>query len=440
MPGASGPLSAVRLAVVFVAFACCAVGAAPAAATRSHRSARVAPASNVVLGGSFHRIGVSPAGGLLASGDYVLFNTALTYPPNLAWIVINDRLGTTTALDPRCQVAGLGPPWLLMSCPQTSDPNGPYDLELYSLADGTRQTVTPSPRLPPPCGSTSDVETECAWPAAVGANWIRWDASCYHCGTTFYFQNIQTGEVRGDPTDATTYADLNSPTLAEKTCPGVKVLRESVGYSTGWGSLNSYGQFALATGTDGQGNPAAFLEQCGTGMRRLLASWPLGTSIPLLTSNAGAIVWQPAPNRLNEPYNRLDGLFLPSLQTFTIPLPSAIVTGTGLEPIALTSEELYLRVWETGTVWRTASPTVLPLNTSRPSLTRSATALRCSRGSWRNATHFSYAWRINGTEKKAVGPTLAVGKARVRGTVNCSVIASNRAGTTAASSAPLHVR
>ena len=86
-------------------------------------------------------------------------------------------------------------------------------------------------------------------------------------------------------------------------------------------------------------------------MRRLLSNG----QVP--ASNRRAIVWQAAPNRLN-------GLFLPSLQTFTIPLPSAVVTATGLSGIWLTSGALFLRVWESGTLWRTASLTALPLNTS----------------------------------------------------------------------------
>ena len=71
---------------------------------------------------------------------------------------------------------GLGPPWVLMSCPLTSNLSGPGDVELYSLTDGTRQTVTASPGLPPQCPQ-SDVETECAFAGAVGAYWLRWDAS-----------------------------------------------------------------------------------------------------------------------------------------------------------------------------------------------------------------------------------------------------------------------
>jgi hypothetical protein len=148
-------------------------------------------------------------------------------------------------------------------------------------------------------------------------------------------------------------------------------------------------------------------------------------------------VWQPAPSRLN-------GLFLPSLQTFTIPLRSAIVTAQGLgasvDALGLTSGALY--VLAGATLWRTASPTALPLNTRRPALARSGSTLTCRRGSWRNAGRFSYAWQVNGMAKKGAKPRLrlAVGKALKRRSVSCSVTAFNAAGTTTAWSAQIHVR
>lgn len=160
---------------------------------------------------------------LQASGDYLLLGTTVSGTlgeVRTGWVVINTRLGTRTALDSRCHVVGLGSPWVLMGCPVTSNPDGPFDTELYSLRDGTRQTVTPGPGVPY-CGPSPDLfnEVEGASVDAVGADWIRWDATCYNCGDTYYFQNIQTGEVRDDPINATTYADLNSPALVRRTCP-----------------------------------------------------------------------------------------------------------------------------------------------------------------------------------------------------------------------------
>ena len=356
------------------------------------------------------------------------------YPHGLAPIVINDRLGTTTALDPSCDAAALGPPWVLMRCPQSSDPYGPYDTELYSLADGTRQTVTLSPGMPYCSSPPYDSEVDCS-PDAVGAHWIEWVASSYHhLPTSVYFQNIQTGELRGDPINAKTFADLDSPALAHKTCPGVQLLPNPYPPGIGWGLLTPYGQFALAVGAANN----VFLEQCGTSMRRLLVNGRTAVSYAL-ASHTGAIVWQAVTSRL-------DGLFLPSLQTFTIPLPSAIVRPAGssedtfLLGLGLTSGALYVRDGGAGTLWRTASPSFLPLNTSRPALTRTGSTLTCRRGSWRHADRFSYAWRVNGTTNKDVKPRLSVGKARKRRSVSCSVTGSNAVGTTTASSAQLLVR
>jgi hypothetical protein len=430
--GAPRSTSAARLVVVLLVLVCCAVWAAAAVATTSHKSAGVAPASQVVLGSSFQPIRAGVLG-VWASGDYLLSTAPADFTgQGGAPILINDRLGTTTALDPRCEPDGLGPPWVLMACQPGLPPSGPYDpeldLELYSVADGTRQTVTPSPGLPTGQCSAPNPECPIASPDAVGADWIRWDASCYHCADTAFFQNIETGELRDDPTNATTFADLNSPALAHQTCPGVSLMRQLEDYWTRWGPLASCGQFAIAIGTDSSVNETAFLERCGTHMRRRLVSVPsVGSALP--ASNSSAIVW-PTSGGLN-------GLFLPSPQSFTLALPSAIVD---VEALGLTSGALYVRDWESGTLWRTASPTALPLNTIRPRLTRSGSTLTCRRGTWRNAGRFGYAWRVNGTAKKSASkPRLAVGKARRRG-VSCSVTASNAAGTTTASSAQIHVR
>jgi hypothetical protein len=420
--------------LVFVVLAAVAGGTVARASVIGHKPRRLAPASQVVLASSFQPM--SGVAGVSASGDYLLLSTTVNnglLPFGTGWIVINNRLGTTTALDPDCHVVGLGPPWVLMGCPLTSNPSGPFDVELYSLADGTRRTVTPSPGVP--ACSSPPVEVPCASADAVGAYWIRWDASCYHCAVTSFFQNIQTGEVRDDPTNTTTFADLNSPDLAHKTCPGVQLMRNLDSYGMDWGSLTPYGQFAIATGTNG----SVFLEQCGTHMRRLLMPGSSTEYSSALASNARAIVWQAEPSKLS-------GLFLPTLQTFTIPLPSAIVKPPGAPEdtpvwaLELASDALYVEDGWNYTIWRTASPATLPLNTSRPSLTRSGRTVTCSRGSWRNAARFSYSWRVNGIAHKGASATLAVGTAVKRHSARCSVTASNAAGTTTATSAQLRLR
>lgn len=333
--------------LVFVVSVAVAGGAFARAGVVRRKPGWLPPASQVALGGSFRPMrGVT---GLRASSNYLLLGTTVSGDfLSTGWIVINNRLGTRTVLDPRCHVLGLGPPWVLMGCPLTSNPFGPFDVELYSLPDGTRQTVTPSTGVPY-CSSSPPPMTGCASADAVGADWIRWDVACsVHCGDTYLFQNIRTGELRDDPTNARTFADLNSPALARRTCPGVRLIRY-FDYGVGWGSLSPYGQFALATsGPDG----GVFLERCGTSKRRLLLDGITAFS-DAMASNARAIVSQAHPSHLS-------GLFLPSLQRFTIPLPAAILKPRGapentpVSALVLTSRALYVEDGY-GTIWRTAA-------------------------------------------------------------------------------------
>jgi hypothetical protein len=423
--------SAARAVLVFLVVVSYAAWAAPAAA-RSHESAGAGPASHVVLRSHFRPIRAE-VGKVFASGDYLLSTVANGfYPHGFAPIVINDRLDATTALDPSCDADALGPPWVLMSCPQSSDPYGPYDLELYLLADGTSQTVTLSPGMPYCSLPPLDLQVDCS-ADAVGAYWIEWVGSSYHhLPTEVYFQNIETRALRGDPTNATTFADLNSPALAHTTCPGVQLMPDpDPVFGMGWGSLTPVGQFALAIGN----HDDAFLERCGTHMRRLLTTGPIGyRSAPV--SNAGAIVWQTARSQLN-------GLLLPGLQTFTIPLPSAVVAsqteyGQGFA-LALSSSALYMHEFG-GKLWQAASPTALPRNMIGPGVTQSGRTLTCVQGRWGDTVSLSYQWRVNRMTEEDAKPGLVLGKGRKRRTVSCSVTASNAVGTTTASSAQLHVR
>ena len=186
-----------RPGLVLVVLVAAGGGSLARASVVGHKPARLAPASRVVLRTSFQPMRGVVA--LKASGDYLLFSTIPRPDFDAGWNVTNQRTGIGTALDPQCDVVDLGPPWVLMQCPLTLTLFPPSDVELYSLTDGTQQTVTPSAGLPLYCpfgsGATED---ECATLGAVGVDWIRWDASCYNCAVTSFFQNIQTGELRDD--------------------------------------------------------------------------------------------------------------------------------------------------------------------------------------------------------------------------------------------------
>jgi hypothetical protein len=431
-----------RLLMVVLALVSWSIWPAAAALAKSSSTARAAQPRVLVLRPAFQpvRVGVYS---VWTSGDYLLSTIAngVTQAPT----VINERTGRSTLIDiPGCYVDGLGDPWLLIECKQI--PNSTYLPELYSLADGARRTVTPNPSLPYGSKCPPGPDSACAYPDAVGTHWIRFDSSCYHCGDSFSFQSIQTGQLSSDPTNATTFADLNSPTLAHKTCSQVRVLPWFEDFAPViWGSLTFHGPFALANGMDRQGNGGAYLERCGSHLHRLLASGPYPGWAPTLASNSHVIVWQTTPRQLS-------GLFLPSLQTFVIPLPASIVNPSGLDPhdrvwaLALTSRSLYVLNSALGQLWKTPSPTqppplAKPIDTKRPSLTRSGNTLTCKRGTWRNASRYSYGWLVNGRAKKGASkPNLAVTKGLKRHNVACTVTASNAAGHTTASSAAFHVR
>ena len=420
--------SIARVVLIFVALVWCAASVGPAVAMTSPRSAGSAPAGGVVLGDPFHRIAAAGSSvRFWTSGDYVLLQNSSQAGAPQGWSVINDETGTTTSLDLRCNPVGLGPPWVLTTCSLATSPSGPGDVELYSLTDGTQHTVTLRPGMPYCSSPPYDPEVGCS-ADAIGADWIEWVASSYHhLPTSVYFQSLQTGELRRDPTNATTFADLNSPALARRTCPGVRLMPNPDPTGTGWGSLTVDGQFALAV----TANNSLVLERCGTRMRRVLANGDTAVS-NAFASSANAVVWQAVTGRLN-------GLFLPSLQPFTIPLAPAIrLVGS----LGLTSRALYVTGYVSGAAWRSARPTALPLNTSRPTLSRSGSVLRCRRGSWRDANRFSYAWRVNGRAKTDTKPSLVLvlDKGPRRRDVSCSVTASNAIGTTTASSDRLHVR
>jgi hypothetical protein len=107
--------------LVFVVCVVVGGGTFARASVVGHTPWRLAPGSQVVLGSSFRPLrGVTE---VRASGDYVLLGTTVSGDfLSTGWIVTNDRLGTRTALDPRCHVEGLGPPWVLMGCPLTFEP------------------------------------------------------------------------------------------------------------------------------------------------------------------------------------------------------------------------------------------------------------------------------------------------------------------------------
>src|SRR5581483_8401244 len=88
----------------------------------------------------------------------------------------------------------LGGGWLLLNCGTNQVPKP----TLYSITTKTWLTVTVNRLLDQPNCAISD-STCGGFPIAVGARWIEFYITCYHCGDTYVFQNIRTGSLAREP-------------------------------------------------------------------------------------------------------------------------------------------------------------------------------------------------------------------------------------------------
>jgi hypothetical protein len=273
--------------------------------------------------------------------------------------LIDDQTGQIKTISrPGCGQLGVGfspldLPWIPFDCnPRPGGggfASGPA-WELYSPASGQWQPVSPSPGIAGSCSAP-----DCSYGLqAAGSYWLQFsEQTCpggnYHaCYGANLFQNIQTGELRQDPSSATTTVDLDAPNLTETPCRPLTVPAIFGPYGTGpgLGSLAFYGSFALAIGTDTKFDDEIYLERCGTHLhRRVGAVTPYAAG--LTGANAHEVVW------LAHPGPFLSALTLPGLRPFTIRLPERLLGNTCASPtpdyygdcvsqIALTKHRLYL--------------------------------------------------------------------------------------------------
>jgi hypothetical protein len=272
--------------------------------------------------------------------------------------LIDDQTGRrTTILRAGCYPLGesdlepLDLPWITFGCSAVNEPS-PW--QLYSTATGQWLAVSPSPGVK--CGG--DCRTGFL---AAGRYWLQFQqVTCtsqnYHvpCDTVNVFQNIQTGEVRQDPSNASTLVDLDAANLTRTVCPPL---------SAGVDSLSFYGSFALATVINNQFDEWVYLERCGTRLHRLVIHAPPPGA--LVAADTHEVVWMAASG----PARVLAGLTLPSLQRFTIRFPRRLLGSSckgpqgsgvcGIGSFGLTNHRLYIvTVSEHPQVW--AAPIPLP--------------------------------------------------------------------------------
>ncbi len=222
--------------------------------------------------------------------------------------------------------------WLLTSCAGYTNP--PF--QLYSIASGTWMPFSPW------AGS----------PVAVGSRWIEGygpaEIGCSeHCAHQYAFANIATGRVTTLPSwqpGGTTVPHLNSAGLAATLCSPLRVPQgfpsDLTTTSAAPDPLTFAGPFAVGLDVKlgGLDEQRLVLQRCGSPLRRVLTS-QLSSSDNQYAINQHAVIWRDYSSN-GAP---LDGVFIPSLKKFTIPLGRIAPPFPTAISIFLTSRTLY--VW-----------------------------------------------------------------------------------------------
>jgi hypothetical protein len=301
-------------------------------------SAAAKPQGAVVLHPRWHRVMASNNVEVLTSGRYAYIGATRS------GLLIDEQTGLRVNLTPPpgyyTGVPGNGLPlggsWVMATCDSYAMCESSPTYQLYNIP---ARTWTPL--------SQPDLSTTGGYgwvPAAIGGYWIEWTGNCgYHCGpTTYAFQNIQTGEVDGQPPDwkpgGTEIPDLNSSTLTQALCAPLTVPRGFTDPSTGQtlpGTIVLYQRFAVAQQWSAANlNLYTYLERCGSSLHELLT--PQLSSSNQFAINQDAAIW------VGYPGGPVHGVFLRTLRKFTIPFPKRFGSTLQGGSIFLTSRTMYL--------------------------------------------------------------------------------------------------
>jgi hypothetical protein len=232
----------------------------------------------------------------------------------------------------------LGGPWLAVDCGYVPS-RDPRTVRLYSLVEGAWRTVEVDPRI---------ANCSCLELVGVGAHWLEFRQSTYHPPDRYFFQSLDSGDLRGDPTRRSIIPDLNAPGLARRLCAPVHVPR---GPASGtyeptlvFGSILFAGRFALAFAGPLDAGPLVYLEQCGSPLHELLCR-----DYCQVHANTRLVVWLPYDDG-----RQLRGILLRSRQRVRIPLPKPRA-GTSYAVVALSGRRLYVTT-STGQLLTTRLP------------------------------------------------------------------------------------
>jgi hypothetical protein len=277
------PYAPFAMVIRRIVLAVCALLVVPSAGLASHRSA----GHQIVVHPRFRVVGHD---GEATNGAYTIVWNGRR---GVVGTLVDERSGqrVLVRLPGYCRAPVdsqpyLGGSWLLVDCTKAR-------MGLYSLAHRWWRSVA----VKGPCRGFNP--GRCG-PVAVGTDWIEYDDERnINLGDKFVFQNVVTGAIRRDPTNARTRADLDSPRLAQRVCAPLRVPSN--------GTVEFQGRFALAINY--QAN--VFLEECGT---RLHVS--LGSALDNQAIAPAAVIYGTGLRGV------LSGIFLPSLQRFAVTPPA----------------------------------------------------------------------------------------------------------------------
>jgi hypothetical protein len=283
----------------------------------------------------YRLIGYAPA---VSNGNYTFVYGAAGEVPSgtNGGIVINERTGArTTVPPPPCGSSWNGPvaggTSVLFSCSQ---------LEIYRIPDGPWRSLAINQTITNQCAE--ELGPGGCTLAAVGSDWVEFDDQCYHCGTSYLFENLTTGAVRSSPSKWGTYGqlllDLNSPSLFRTICAPLAAPTD--------GELLAAGRYMIV-----ENSARLYLERCGSSLQQHLAA-----DVAAVAAAPGIVVWATYVDR--QPVLR--GMFLPSKRVFTVNLPRPLQRPLAfVDQITVTAEHLYVYGNQIGgyqQLWRAARP------------------------------------------------------------------------------------
>jgi hypothetical protein len=297
------------------------------------------PARPVVLKTKFTKVaGISgiTTTTLKTSGPYVLVDPTFT-----SQVLFDDQTGKQLPIPGGCTATTFGDQTLALDCQNQQTLQGTQTL--YRVPSGQSSTIKVS--TPGECGTVGQLP--CPSVSDIGADWVQVTSTTedQHPGFGYEYVNRTTGRVVAQPTSPKLNVDLNSPKLTARVCKPLSIPHPTDG-NIGAGTLTAVGGgFQIASGNQ------SYLERCGTQLRL-----PVGCNEDVCTvaHNAHSVVW--ATSADNDPsagrLKTISGVFLPSLQRFTIKPPT---DATGIPEVAFTNKHLY--VMAGGSLWRSPTPT-----------------------------------------------------------------------------------